>query len=161
MKGYVLDTNVFNMVLDGRAELPALGPGLSYFASYVQRDELTATRDEPRRLRLLRQFAEIDPSALPTESFVIGVARMGMAKLSDGVLFNGIRDELHRRNRRKPSNTQDALIAEIAIRTGLTLVTEDRDLAQVTTQYGGSAIGVALIDPDDPPAPSAPPAPGA
>ena len=38
------------------------------------------------------------------------------------------------------NNKRDALIAETAIRNDLTLVTEDRDLAEVARDHGGAPI---------------------
>ncbi len=145
MNGYILDTNVFNRVLDGQLQLPALEVGVSYFATHVQLDELAATREEPRRERLLEQFSSIAPVPIPTESFVLDVSRLDLARLGEGVLYLKIRDELNKRNKSKVNNAQDALIAETAINNALVLVTEDTDLLTVVSKEGGSAIRIHEI----------------
>ena len=145
MRGYILDTNVYNLVLDGKIDLPVLAGPLSYYATHVQMDELAATPDEDRRDGLLRRFQAIPAETLPTESLVLDVSRLGHAKVSDGALFSQIRELLDARNNRKASNTQDALIAETAINNSLTLVTGDGDLLAVTRALGGLALPPADI----------------
>ena len=150
MNGYILDTNVFNRVLDGALRLPALDVDVSYFATHVQLDELAATRDDLRRKRLLEQFSSIAPESIPTDTFVWDVSRLDLARLGDGVLFTRIRDDLAKLNKGKLNNIQDALIAETAINNGLVLVTEDRDLRIVVSREGGSAIRIQDINPSGP-----------
>jgi hypothetical protein len=150
VNGFILDTNVFNRAVDGGIRLPDLPSDLQYFATHVQLDELTATKDEIRRNALLEQFVAVGPMPLPTESFVYDVSRWDLAKWGDGILFPQIKALLDARNHAKSSNTQDALVAETAIKNSLTLVSEDSDLLQVVSQIGGSAIRVSQIDPSRP-----------
>ena len=61
------------------------------------------------------------------------------AKWSDGQLFNKIKVSLDSR-KQKQNNTQDALIAEVAIVQGFTLVTSDTDLARIASEYGANVL---------------------
>ena len=146
VNGYILDTNVFNWAADGRIQLPDLPSELHYFATHVQLDELSATKDETGRTALLHQFFAVGPMPLPTGSFVYDVSRWDLAKWGDGILFPRIKALLDARNHAKSSNIQDALIAETAIKNSLTLVSEDADLLKVVSQLGGSAVRVREID---------------
>lgn len=147
MNGYTPDTNVLNGAADGRSQLPDLQSEVHYYATHIQVDELSATKDETRRTSLLQEFLTIDPIRLPTESFVYDVSRWDLAKWGDGILFPQIRALLDARNHAKSSNIQDALIAETAIKNSLTLVSEDADLRLVVHHLGGSAVRVGQIDP--------------
>ena len=74
---------------------------------------------------------------MPTESFTIGISRIGHAKISkEESLAQQIRNDLDVLNKGKPNNIQDALIAEVAAVNNYTLVTADYDLAQIAKKYG-------------------------
>ena len=81
-------------------------------------------------------FFQINPSSLPTESFILGYSRIGKAKIGDGDLYCQIFDSLNR-IKIKESNINDSLISEVAIIHNIELVTMDEDLKKVHTQYGG------------------------
>lgn len=133
---YVVDTNIINWLVDGRiqpADLPTDG---EFVATHVQRDELARTKDDQRRAQLLAKFGNTIAREVPTESVVAGISRVGMAKVSDGKLYYSLRNGLAARNKGKPNNSQDALIAEVAIEKCWVLVTADRDLAEVAEQHG-------------------------
>jgi predicted nucleic acid-binding protein len=141
MSDYMLDTNVFNRLLDGSVDLVKLA-GKLYYATHIQIDEIRATRSAERRSKLENVFSEVLTEQLPTQSFVLDVSRLDEACLSDGELYGELLDRLNQRNKAKPNNIQDALIAETALTSGLTLVTEDRDLYQVVIELGGTACGL-------------------
>jgi len=166
MKQYMLDTNIFNSLLDGSLPIEDLVGKATFFATHIQADELSNTSDDKRRESLLQLFADIKGTALPTESFVLDVSRLDQANLGGdrmiptesarlGIsqwgrakwtapdnLFDSIRSMLNKLNRAKPNNIMDALIAETAIKNGLTLVTHDSDLFHATTHFGGACINV-------------------
>lgn len=157
MRSFMFDTNVFNHVLDGMAELGRFVGRAKFYATHVQIDELKNTSNDARRAALLKVFEEITNIRVATESFVLGSSRLGEAKLGGeqpittesavwGVskwgkckwtasdnLYEPIKLELDRLNQSKPNNVQDSLIAETSIKNGFTLVTHDRDLFLVTT----------------------------
>ena len=62
---YILDTNIFNRIQDGRFELSSLPNATGFVATLVQVRELEATRDEKRRASLLATFREIAPELKP------------------------------------------------------------------------------------------------
>ena len=136
---YLLDTNIFNRLIDGTMRLDNLPADAVLYATHIQIDEINRTRDHERRAQLALRFASVRPTVLPTESAVWDVSRWDHAKWSDGQLLEQLKQRLDTRNKAKSNNIQDALIAEVAIANGLTLLTADRDLAAVVSELGGSA----------------------
>lgn len=140
---YMLDTTEFNAV--GKGDLPiSVFVGRRLYATHVQIDELDKTPCERIRAKLRAAFEQIAAENLPTESLVWGISKWGRAKWStmDG-LFEKMRGRLEDLDKKKrPLNqARDILIAETAIRQGLTLVSNDENLRSVTIEFGGRAIG--------------------
>lgn len=159
MNAYMLDTNVFNRVLDREVDLLSFVGKARFLATHVQIDELRATKNPDRRNELLAVFDQIvnqrvssesivlDTSRLdeakvsganlvPTESAVWNVSKWGQAKWGDeNSAYKAIRAELDRTNRAKPNNVQDALIAETALKNGYMLVTNDGDLSRIAANF--------------------------
>jgi predicted nucleic acid-binding protein len=102
----------------------------------VQLDELNNTKDKERRFRLLWRFTEISPALVPTESFLLDVSRLDLAKIGSGEIFTLLKTALDQLNGSKPNNVHDALIAEVAIVNGFTLLTSDYHLAEVAKENG-------------------------
>lgn len=166
MRSFMFDTNIFNHLFTGMAELSGFVGRAKFYATHVQIDELKQTSDTKRKAALLQVFEEITDIRVPTESFVLGSSRLDEAKLGGerpvttesavwGVsrwgeckwtasdnLYEPIKSELDRLNHSKPNNVQDALIAETSIKNGFTLVTHDRDLFWITTKFGGAASNI-------------------
>jgi predicted nucleic acid-binding protein len=132
---FVVDTSILNKLVDGVLAPDQLPDG-EFIASHIQIDELNRTKDEERRARLFLKFATTVQKVVPTETFVLGVSRLDHGKLSDGELFKRLKIELNRLNRKKRNNTMDALIAEIAIKNGFTLLTADYHLQLVAKNNG-------------------------
>ena len=169
MRSYMFDTNVFNHLLDGMAELSTFVGRANFYATHVQIDELTRTRDEARKAVLLQVFEEVTSVRVPTESFVLDASRLDEAKLrgeqvvptesavwgvskwgqckwtSTDNLYDPIKSKLDRLNKNKPNNIQDSLIAETAIKNRFTLVTHDSDLFKVATEFGGACANIHHI----------------
>ena len=140
MPRFMLDTNVFNHVLEGKIDFKVLN-GRDLIATHVQHDEITQTKDEGRRTALLAVFRHTPAEQVATESAVFGVSRWGQAKWgSDDGLFGKMRADLDVLNKRKGNNPQDILIAETALRNGWVLVTSDADLFAVVTKHGGACM---------------------
>jgi hypothetical protein len=144
LNGYMLDTTEFNAVVKGELPISAVS-GQRLFATHIQLDEINKTPCGQTRAQLRAAFKEVAPENLPTESFVLGVSRCGGAKLS--AEFSAFKEMLARHKaldragkNRLMNQTCDILIAETAIRNGLTLVSGDTNLRTVTVAFGGHAI---------------------
>jgi predicted nucleic acid-binding protein len=133
----VVDTNIFNKLIDGSLSTEDIPADAELVATHVQIDELNRTRDDERRARLFLRFATLVDSVIPTESTVLGVSRLNHSKLSDGGLYNRLKIDLDSLNKGKTNNTHDVLIAEVAIANGHTLLTADYHLAEVAKKHGG------------------------
>lgn len=132
----LVDTCIINRLVDGllsTSDLPSEG---EFVATHIQMDELKRTSDPSRRASLLQKFSTLVDVMVPTESAVLEISAVGQCKLGDGNLCETLRAELDIRNKRKKNNIQDALIAEVAIQQGLTLLTADNDLADVAQKHG-------------------------
>ena len=150
--GFMFDTVAFNRALDFEdcaAQLAeSSGKGLRLFATHVQLDELKNTRDPDRRDKLIEIFELLvaeggdaeQSGRISTESAVWNVSRWGQAKWgSSDSLYQPILADLNK-FKSKDNNKQDALISETAIENNLVLVTDDKNLAEVTRRHGGEAI---------------------
>ncbi len=141
----MFDTVIFNSILDSDIDIALLN-GRECFATHIQYDEILATPDATRRSQLEEVFSLIPQlTQLPTESFVIGVSRLGESRLSDGILYSKMRSRLNEVNKRKRNNLQDILIAETAMKTNITLVTHDKDLFAIITEFGGAACNLWCV----------------
>lgn len=146
---YMLDTTVFNSLLDGKASLASFA-GSRLLVIGVQADELRATPDTKRRAELLARFEEIDPDILPASSFAFDIEGAGFdqAYWNDGTgnfqKMLARLQELDAKKKRKKKDVRnqlrDILIAETAIKNAATLVTSDGNLQTVVLEFGGRAI---------------------
>ena len=134
---YMLDTNIFNKILDCRLSIQKLPSDGTYIVTHIQFDELNATPDVCRRNRLLSQFEALASERAVTTSFAFDISRLDHAKWGDGVVFKVIKDALDIANSGKRNNAHDALIGETSIANGFTLLTCDRHFAEAVKQQGG------------------------
>ena len=146
MNGYMLDTTVFNHLLNENTEPSSVPNHLRLFVTHVQLNEIQNTRSPDRRQALLTMFTVVDSTRVPTASAVWGVSEWGEAEwgTEDG-LFESLLVKLNEKNKSKNNNARDVLIAETAIRRSLVLVTDDGDLAEVVRDTGGTVIGLAQL----------------
>ena len=142
---YLLDTNIFNQLVDARisiAELPNDGP---FLATYLQIQELGNTKSQDRREVLLSKFQEVNPQTVPVETSVWGITPYGEGQYGgDSDIFNSLLAEHNAKSNAKKSNLADVLIAEVAIVNGHTLITADQDLADLMESSGGKFIRFAV-----------------
>jgi hypothetical protein len=93
---YLLDTNIFNQLVDERislANLPCDGPLL---ATYLQIEEIKKTKNLSRQEELLRKFEEINPVRVPVETSLWGVTPWNEGKYGGGgELFQSLLTELN------------------------------------------------------------------
>jgi len=147
-EAYMLDTNVFDRVLEGRISLSSFG-GRRLLVIGIQRDELSKAKD-PRRTELLATFAAINPTVVPAASMHWNIEGAGLdqACWNDGSgTFDKMLDRLRAldaKKKKKPrdplNQPRDILIAETAIKDGATLVSDDCNLRQVVSEFGGCAV---------------------
>lgn len=142
MDGYMFDTNIFNAILDRKIDISQFSSKASYFVTHIQFDELQKTTKDERRNKLIQTFTQVAPKSMPTESFALGISRLGFAKLSDGQLITRLLEHLDSLNRSKDNNEQDVLIAETAITNNLVLVTNDKDLRDTIRAFQGRAVSL-------------------
>jgi len=146
---YMLDTNVFNDVLDQKMSAAAF-LGRRLLVTGIQAAELRATKDTARQAALLVVFEEVKPIKLPASSFAFDIEGAGwdQAMWNDGSgNFQKMRDRLRQldkegwKKNKDPLNQQrDILIAETAIKNHATLVSGDKNLRQIVSEFGGRAI---------------------
>ena len=135
---YLLDTNIFNQLVDGRISLAELPNDSQLLATYLQMQEIGNTKRQERREELLRKFHEINPQTVPVETSLWGVTPFGEGKYGgDSDLFNSLLVELDSKNNGKKNNYADALIAEVTIVNSHTLITADQDLANLVESRDG------------------------
>jgi hypothetical protein len=120
---FSLDSNAFDRIAesDKTVELVRRATetgSIQLLSTHVQRDELAAIPDPVRRERVAR----IPTSDVPTYGFVVGVSRLGMARLGDEARYEAMTGG----NRQK--HAHDALIAMTAQYEDTVLVSEDRRL---------------------------------
>jgi predicted nucleic acid-binding protein len=144
---YMLDTNVFNNLLDQKTSA-SLFAGHHVIATGIQADELRATRNEGRRASLLDVFKEVAPVRTLASSFALDIEGAGLdqAYWNDGTgQFEKMLarlEMLDQKKGRRTNQTRDILIAETAIKNGAILITGDFNLRQVMSEFGGRAISL-------------------
>jgi rRNA-processing protein FCF1 len=137
---YVVDTSLINILVDGTVainDLPSDGP---FLASHIQHDELSATTNLDRKGQLLAKFTEIIDEITPTETFVLDTSQLDAVKLGDGLAYNAMKKDLDDLNNKKKNNSRDALIAEVALRNGYTLLVADYHMYKVAEKHGITVI---------------------
>ncbi len=136
----VLDTNVFNWLIDRIIDDSALPEQCILAVTHLQIDEINKTQNSERRAQLFLAAMSRVTRVLPTETLVFDLSRWDNAKWGDGACFKLVKEGLDLRNKGKPNNSVDALIAEVAILNRYELITADTDLAELTQQLSGAVI---------------------
>jgi len=133
---YMVDTNIINWLVDGNLSTENFSSDSAFVATHIQHDELSKTRDLTRRQKLIDRFNTIVDSTLPTESTILGTSKLDYCRMGDGKIFSQLKSDLDLLNHGKSNNSEDALIAEVAIVNGHTLITADEDLRTVAEKHG-------------------------
>ncbi|HEX7673766.1 MAG TPA: hypothetical protein VF412_06320 [Bdellovibrio sp.] len=142
----MLDTNIFNRVLDGKINSNELTEAGQLFATHVQIRELKNTPDQERRDALVKVFQKLPLHDSPT-LWILGETPLGSGILSDeksGKLISRIQIELDSLKKRD-NNHLDSMISEVAIREKMVLVTDDNYLRQVVLKLGGAALSTVEL----------------
>ena len=134
---YMLDTNVFNDVLDRKISSASFA-GCRLLVIGVQADELRTTPNAQKQENLLAVFEEINPKVTLASSFALDIEGAGFdqAYWNDGSgnfgqMLNRLQ-QLDRKNKNRNLNQ----LRDI----GATLVSRDSNLRQVVSEFGGRAI---------------------
>ena len=165
----MFDTRAFNLMLDGSVSAEALKGRVFAHATHIQRDEINNTKDPGRRAALLQVFNDVVAETVPTNSAVIGVSRIGAARIggdrvvptasavldvsrwdqaswsANDNIYSTLKSDLDMLNKSKRNNVQDALIAETSIKGRYVLITDDSDLIEVTQRYGGRCLSLEQL----------------
>jgi predicted nucleic acid-binding protein len=148
MTEYMLDTNAFNKLLDGEVSIDGFR-GLRLVATHVQLDELRATKNAARAAALLGTFEKIDPKMDNTASAFPDVSNWDQSSFSDDGIAQNMLARLHQLNaaasktHRDPKNPmRDVLIAHTAMSINATLISDDPQLRELVSEFGGRAISV-------------------
>lgn len=138
-KRIMLDSNIIDEIAIGNITTrdfeEAKKRGFQFFLTTVQIDEMNSCKDEEKRKKLNIFTIAIKPELVSTESTILGVSRLGYAKLGDGVIFNEIEGG-------KEKMKKDALIAETAIKNQMILLTNDKKLRNILLTSGAKAMDI-------------------
>lgn len=158
--GFMFDTVAFNRALttDDSVNVLSNRVHMKIYATHVQRDEINNTPGLDLRSKLNEAFVRLGPTIICTNSAAWEVSEWGQGGWGDDDdLYERYYSDLRRcdeskKNRRRRAQdkiannlARDVLIAETAIKQGLTLVTDDKCLAKITRQYGGDAISFSEL----------------
>lgn len=118
---FMLDSMVLDELVESEPDRRAVvaliaNRQIELFTTHIQEDELARITDEVKRWRV----KSLPRTIIPTSDFVVGVSRLGMARLGSGRVYELIRHG--------QSHVNDALIAATAEHEGHTLVTSERRL---------------------------------
>ncbi|RUX91115.1 MULTISPECIES: hypothetical protein [unclassified Mesorhizobium] len=137
----MLDTNVFNHLVEGSIDPAPIPAEWEPVITHIQNDEIERTSDPTKRNALQAMVTAVTHVRVPTETAVWGMSRWGEAKWTGPAsLYSELKDQLDREKKR-PSNSADALIADTCIQNGFLLVTNDQALKKIA-----SANGCAVLD---------------
>lgn len=134
---YMLDTNIFNILLDEGVVFENLPNDGQFIATSMQIWEINQTKNELKRQKLLDKFHEISPKKVPTVTALWGVTSWNEGCYGNGEQYQVILEKLNSKNNSKKNNHIDALIAETAMSLNAVLITSDKDLSAVITDLGG------------------------
>lgn len=134
---YIVDTNIFNDILDGHLSRLNFPKDCIFIATNVQLQELKNTKNELRRSKLLNIFHEVIQEVVLNESFALDIPGAGFdqSNWGDGKSVLLLKNELDA-IKRKLNNWHDSIIAEVAWINGYGLITNDWNLAKISKTYG-------------------------
>jgi hypothetical protein len=134
---YLVDTNIFNELLDGGIEWSSLPEGIYVYSSW-QRIELERTSNISRRQRLLEVFAALitlkDAQPVTTHTTPWG-SPWGVDWDRKGRFYADIFAALEEIKPRDRGNQGDAVNLELCLYEGLCFVTWDHAAARVAQSF--------------------------
>ena len=138
LKRYVLDTNIFNRVVEGKLTITDLPSDGVFCASAVQLNEIGKTKDPVKRTQLEETFQKIGPqiSECKTTLWDYDGWDTGTWDMK-GEHYDALLEGLRNLHKDKLSDFGDALIGEISITENCVLISTDKDLISVINRLGG------------------------
>ena len=140
LKRYVLDTNIFNRVVEGILAVTDLPSDGVFCASEVQINEIGKTTDPVKRTQLEDTFQKIGPRISVRKTTPWDYDGWGTGEWSqEGKYFNKILSKLqsvHKKDKFE-SDVRDALIGEISITENCILISTDKDLVAAVKEIDG------------------------
>ncbi len=138
MTGFLLDTNVFNHLVDGKIKLEEIPTEYPIFITYIQKKELDKCDDIIRRQDLMTYLKILTDHEATVETFLAGIAEVGHTSVGNGKIYEEILKILNKKKKRKnDANVNDALLGEVAIKNSFVLITNDKDLKKAVASLGG------------------------
>jgi predicted nucleic acid-binding protein len=136
MTRFMFDTDIFRRILKDNIVLDIMKKSKhQYYITHMQLDELNKIPHEIKE-RQRNTFKTMSQELIPTESAVLGVARVGLAKIGDSKLYSNILKELNKKRPENRNNIKDALIGETTLRNSIILVTDDNALYDLIEKMG-------------------------
>lgn len=132
--GYMLDTNIFNRMVELDLDFDAVIDFETLVVTEVQKEELVNTRDRAKRSQLLSAYIVASPTVIRDNAQIWSIDLEKEVDLEKSILDS--LDSL----KHKSNNHKDARIAACCKRNNLCLVTEDRDLRKIATNYSIATI---------------------
>ena len=137
---YMLDTTVFNALCDGTLPSECLIER-RLIATGIQEAELANTTDKARRDALITAFEQAQTDWVPAAQFVFNMAGAGWDQGSWGLHDHTHRAMLARLRelegmKRGSNQVADVLIAETAMKRGAILVSNDKNLRTMASEFG-------------------------
>lgn len=140
-KKIMVDSNVFDDFISGKLKRDdmekARQKGYTFYITHIQMDEVNDCPDSERRKGLNLFIVAAGVLIIPTESFVVGISRVGFSKVGDGQIINKLKAQGEGSRR-----LHDPLIAETALKNDYILLTNDENLRKKVHKQGGRAYSV-------------------
>ncbi|MDD5701298.1 MAG: hypothetical protein PHU23_04520 [Dehalococcoidales bacterium] len=139
MNGYLLDTNIFNHLVEGKIKLDDLPLDYPIFVTHIQQTEFMQFPHCEKRSQLLKLLKVLPDHQANLQTLLADISCAGDA-CGNGKIYDQILLRLNKIEKRKSNaNVHDALIGETSIINRLVLITNDKDFAQAVKSLGGYA----------------------
>ena len=140
---YIVDSAIINNLVEGKIRLEDLPSDRPFIVPRVYREKINTIKNEARRNQLLQKFASHQQKRESAGSTVVDGSNGIDFKLWDASLFKELKNGLQELGD-TICNARDVLLAEVAITNGLILLTANKCLADVVSNYGGEAFFLGI-----------------
>ena len=138
---YMFDSNIFDKLLETDEGGFIAEQNIEILITSVQLEELANTPDKKieKRRNFIIKLCSLRPRLVPN-SALAGKCRAGLAVADTGIQYKAIKNDIDSKEKKGKNNTNDALIADAALREGCILVTDDAACREAMNKNGGTAI---------------------